>query len=247
MQFITAIWPAPDNIYALTTTRHAGNSQTPYASCNLAHHVGDHVAHVENNRRLLTNTLNLPSEPVWLTQEHSAQVISLEPGTLSKCLHADAVFTQTPNIVCTIMTADCLPILICNKNGTIAAAIHAGWRGLSKGIIENTVQALKQPANDLLVWLGPAIGPNCYEVSQDFYDMFVSEDPSAREAFKAKSDTKGKWLANLYTLAKQRLNKLGLTAIYGGEFCTFTDQQNFYSARRDKGITGRMATLIWFR
>ena len=244
MQYIQPTWPAPKNIKAYTTTRQEGTSLDPYSSFNLADHVGDAALHVANNRSLLAQSLNLPSTPIWLQQVHSNVAINLE-NTDTQNPVADAAVTSRPNIVCAILTADCLPILICNKKGTKVGAIHAGWRGLANGIIDNTLNALDEDPTELLAWMGPAIGPEIYEVSQDVLQSFITEDQEAISAFKPKANTENKWLANLYLLATMRLNSLGLTAVYGGEYCTFLDQQKFYSYRRDRGITGRMATLIW--
>lgn len=244
MLFIQPSWPAPKNVCAVTTTRLKGNSLHPYTSFNLALHVGDDPEHVQSNRKLLSEQLNLASEPVWLQQIHSNKVVSLTEEQLSDIPTADASVTVSANRVCTIMTADCLPILICNQRGTLVAAIHAGWRGLSKGILEATVQAIPEQRFQLLAWLGPAIGPEVYEVGQDVLESFTNHDPKTITAFKAKPNAHNKWLANMYLLARMRLEALGLTAIYGGDYCTFTDDEHFYSFRRD-GITGRMATLIW--
>lgn len=244
MQFIKPNWPAPDNIFAFTTTRQRGNSLAPYASFNLAMHVGDELFKVEHNRQLLRQQLNLPSEPNWLQQTHSNTVAIFNNLQNESNPIADAAMTQSPNTICTVLTADCLPILLCNKKGTLVSAIHAGWRGLAKGIIENTIQTMETPPSELLAWMGPAIGPDAYEVSEDFVDTFISFDQKAMQALKTKPNTKNKWLANIYLLAEQRLAALGVTSIYGGEYCTFSDETNFYSFRRD-GVTGRMATLIW--
>jgi YfiH family protein len=243
MYFIKPTWPAPKNIHAFSTTRNKGNSLHPYASFNLAKHVGDSASHVQLNRQLLRDELNLPSEPIWLEQVHSTHVIQAEEAQEQGYLpQADASIASSPNIVCTIMVADCLPILICDRQGTMVSAVHAGWRGLANGIIESTIDRIKKSPEELLVWLGPAIGPSVYEVSEDVLESFISQDQLAIEAFKSKPNKK--WLANLYLLARMRLNNLGITSIYGGDYCTFSDQQNFFSFRRD-GITGRMASLIW--
>lgn len=243
MQFITPTWPAPKNIFAYSTTRQQGTSHHPYSSFNLALHVGDEPNQVMNNRRLLAERLKLPSEPIWLNQVHSNKVITIDRVKIDT--QADASVTRLPDTVCAVMTADCLPILICNRSGTLVAAIHAGWRGLASGIIENTLDTMTASPSDLMAWLGPAIGPDVFEVSADVVDTFTTYDKQAINAFRSKPETKDKWLANIYLLATQRLNSLGLTAIYGGSHCTFSDPKNFYSYRRDLGITGRMATLIW--
>lgn len=246
MQFIKPIWPAPQHVYAYTTTRQQGVSSHPYASFNLAQHVGDDEGNVTRNRLLLHETLTLPSNPIWLEQVHSNKVITIHQNSTTKNPIADAAITNNPETVCVVMTADCLPILICDVGGKQVGAIHAGWRGLANGVIENTIQAMDEPPSQLLAWLGPAIGPEVFEVSEDVLQRFVAQDPQAITAFEIRSGVKNKWLANIYLLATRRLNALGLTAVFGGEYCTYSDQKNFYSYRRDHGITGRMATLIWF-
>lgn len=233
-------WPAPKNIQAYTTTRNGGVSNTPYDSFNLATYVGDDLAAVEKNRTLLQTALQLPNTPLWLTQTHSIDVVQtdLQPTNIE----ADASYTKQPHIVCAVQTADCLPLLICDRAGTTVAAVHAGWKGLGAGIIENTVQQLKIPAQELLVWLGPAIGPTVFEVGTEVYELFTAHDANAAQGFKS-IDT-NKWLADIYLLAKQRLHACDVNAIYGGEFCTYTDSERFFSYRRDQQ-TGRMASLIW--
>ncbi len=245
MQLITPEWPAPNNIHAYTTTREDGYSQPPYASLNLGKSVNDDASFVSKNRELLINYLGLPSEPVWLKQVHSNKVINIDQFSDTTLPEADASITTVANRVCIVTTADCLPVLICHRDGTKAAAIHAGWRGLANGIIENTIRELNESGEQLLVWLGPAIGPTCFEVSEDVVTAFVDHDPKAQAAFIPKEATPGKWLGNLYLLATQRLQTLGVSNVYGGNHCTYSDEKNFYSYRRDQGITGRMATLIW--
>lgn len=244
MQLIKPNWPAPANIHAYTTTRDQGYSQRAFANFNLAKNVGEDSATVEKNRDLLGSQLALPSSPVWLSQIHSTNVINIDQD-LPEIIQADAAIATLPNRVCAIMTADCLPLLLCNQQGTKVAAVHAGWRGLANGIVENTVLELQEPGEQLMAWLGPAIGPLAFEVSADVLEAFVQNDSKAVSAFKARDDKPGKWLANLYDLARQRLQNMGLSHIYGGEYCTFSDEKKFYSYRRDQGITGRMATLIW--
>jgi hypothetical protein len=233
-------WPAPSHIHACTTIRSGGRSLTPYHSFNLADHVGDNEQHVQANRQLLRNKLDLPNEPIWLEQTHSTIVL---PAAKSDDRKADASFTDQPGQVCVVMTADCLPVLLCNRQGTYVAAIHAGWRGLANGVIENTVKAINLPPSDILVWLGPAIGPAVYELGQEVLDCFVEDNPEARHSFVPSSKS-GHWLGNLYSLARLRLKKLNIHAIYGGDYCTYTDKERFFSYRRD-GSTGRMASLIW--
>jgi len=236
MNWIEADWPAPGFIKAGTTTRQGGVSHAPYESFNLATHVGDDPAAVMKNRAMLS----LPAEPQWLEQVHSTEAVLLPSE--KRILKADASFTSSKRIVCAVMTADCLPLLITDQKGSCVAAIHAGWRGLCNGIVEATISKLPVAAEQLLVWLGPAIGPDVYEVGQEVYDAFTSENEEAKKAFVAVSE--GHWLFDIYRLARMRLNKLGVVQIFGGDHCTLTEKEHFFSYRRD-GITGRMASLIW--
>lgn len=240
MQFITPEWPASKKIKAYTTTKQGWGGRKPHHDFNKGNYAASHPEYVAESQRL-EDLLNLPSDPIWITQTHSTQVI--EANEANKEQNADASYTQQPNQVSVVLTADCLPVLICNKQASHVAAIHAGWRGLSAGIIENTVQMLNQAPTDLYVWLGPAIGPTKFEVGKDVYAAFVNQHPESAAAFKPH--TEGKWLADLYALAKIRLNLQGITQVYGGGFCTYSQDDLFFSYRRDQGKTGRMASLIW--
>jgi polyphenol oxidase len=231
-------WPVPDRVKSLITTRAGGVSRGSFDSFNLGDHVGDTPEDVAANRAILRR--HLPDEPVWLRQVHGADVVQADAVT--GAIEADAAQTAKPGTVCAIMTADCLPILICDRAGRQVAAAHAGWRGLSRGVIEGTIAAMQVPPPELLVFLGPAIGPAHYEVGDDVRDVFIEDDELAFTAFLPTPN--GKWMANLYELAQLRLRRLGVEGIYGGDYCTFEDAQNFYSYRRD-GKTGRMAALIW--
>lgn len=236
MNWLKADWPAPDFIKAGITLRQGGMSVKPYDSFNLATHVGDELAVVNQNRAML----DVPGTPQWLEQVHSTQAVLLpNEETIPK---ADAAYTSEKNIVCTVMTADCLPLLITDQQGSCVAAIHAGWRGLCDGIVEATIKKLPAEPESLLVWLGPAIGPDVYEVGEEVYDAFTKAEPEAKQAFT--TTTKGHWLFDIYQLAKLRLNKMGVSHIYGGEHCTLSEEEQFFSYRRD-GVTGRMASLIW--
>jgi polyphenol oxidase len=234
-------WPAPTNVKALQTTRIGGISLAPYDSLNFGSHVNDNRIHVAQNRQLLSDYV--PSEPVWLNQTHSTKIIDAAAASCEP--DADASFSTQKNVVCVVMTADCLPVLLCDKAGKIVVAVHAGWRGLCDGALEASIDAACRAAqlipNDLMAWLGPAIGPNAFEVGAEVRAQFITKDAKAKAAFKAHGD---KWLANIYHIATQRLNNTGVTQIYGGDRCTFTEKENFFSYRRD-GATGRMATLIW--
>jgi hypothetical protein len=231
-------WPAPANVKSLQTTRQGGISAAPYASLNLGSHVGDNPLLVDRNRMLLAPLL--PSEPLWLNQVHGITVID---AAVAGCLpEADASFTTHRAAVCAVMTADCLPLLLCDDQGSVVAAAHAGWRGLCDGVIEATAGALPVPVSSLMAWLGPAIGPAAFEVGEEVRAAFVAHDAQAALAFIP--GTGGKWMADIFLLARQRLRALGITRIYGGGMCTYSDAARFYSYRRD-GVCGRMATLIW--
>ncbi len=231
-------WPAPKNVKALQTTRHGGVSIAPYCSLNLGSHVGDAPLAVAHNRQLLSPLL--PSEPVWLNQVHGMVVAN---AGMAGCLpQADACIASRAGAVCVVMTADCLPVLLCDERGSVVGAVHAGWRGLCAGILEQAVQSMNVAPQNLMAWLGPAIGPQAFEVGDDVRSAFIAGQPLAAAAFAAKIP--GKWLADIYQLARLRLNALGVTQIYGGNWCTFTDSARFFSFRRD-GNTGRMGTFIW--
>ena len=243
MDLILPDWPAPTNVCAAQSTRAGGVSPAPFNSLNLGTHVGDKPLWVQTNRERLAACLNLPSEPVWLEQVHGTRVLSLPANTDN--LTADAVVTRTPGQVCAVMTADCLPVLFCDQAGTVVAAAHAGWRGLASGVLEATLQAMAVNPATVLAWMGPAIGPAAFEVGGEVRDAFISHSPLAADAFVAHGDpSDNKWLANIYHLARLRLAAAGVTHIYGGEYCTYTDAQRFFSYRRDRE-TGRMASLIW--
>lgn len=239
-QFILPDWPAPAIVRAAVTTRIGGASRAPYDSFNLATHVGDDLAAVQVNRARLRTALALPTEPLWLKQVHGVAVVDAAQGDVEP--EADGAFATHPGTVCTVLTADCLPVLLCNREGTKVAALHAGWRGLAGGVIEAGVSALGYPGDELLAWLGPAIGTQAFEVGPEVRTAFVQYDAQAAQAFRAARD--GKHLADIYLLARLRLQRLGITAVYGGGFCTVTDRARFFSYRRD-GATGRMAALIW--
>lgn len=236
--FITPDWPAPPNVKALMTTRSGGVSAGPYASLNLGIRLGDDAASVASNTIIVRE--HLPRFPQWLMQEHGATVVAAHD--LSDVPVADAAWTDRPGVVCAVLVADCLPVLLCDRAGTVVGIAHAGWRGLASGVIERTVEAMQRPACELLAWLGPAIGPEAFEVGQDVYDAFVQRDAAASAAFRHRPG--GKYLADLYALARQRLCATGIMAAYGGGFCTVTEAERFYSFRRDK-VTGRMAALVW--
>ena len=243
MAWFEADWPAPHGVRALSTLRGdglSGVSKAPYGCFNLGDHVSDDPAAVAENRRRLKVGAGLPGEPAWLSQVHGTAVADLDsPAPFGS---ADAAIARGPAKICAILTADCLPILFATDSGDTVAAAHAGWRGLAAGVIEATVSAMGARPGSLLAWLGPAIGPKHFEVGAEVLDAFLAADAKAGEAFEANA--RGRYMADLGVLARQRLQGLGVNRIYGGGECTFAQAERFYSHRRD-GITGRQATLIW--
>lgn len=240
VELITPEWPAPKNVQALFTTRLGGVSRAPYDSLNLGAHVGDDRQRVSSNRLLLGSYAGLPSVPHWLEQVHGCEVVHCD--TERTPVEADAATTKRPGRVCAVMTADCLPLLLCNRSGTRVAAVHAGWRGLAAGVIEAALAQFEEPGGEVLAWLGPAIGPDAFEVGEEVREAFLRVDPLTEPGFKRNRP--GHWLADIYFLARKRLSSLQVGYIGGGDYCTFTDATRFFSYRRD-GVTGRMAALIW--
>jgi YfiH family protein len=238
-EWIAADWPAPDGVIAGCSVRPGGVSQGKYRSLNLAAHVADDAAAVLENRRRFRARCALPAEPRWLTQVHGTTV-AVDPAASSP-MTADASFTRDSAVVCAVLTADCLPVLITSSDGRELAAAHAGWRGLHAGVIEATVAEFSTPAADLLVWLGPAISQAAFEVGSEVRDAFLAVDRAAADCFSANQ--RGRWQADLYALARLRLARAGITRVFGGNFCTYTDAGRFFSYRRD-GECGRMASFI---
>jgi YfiH family protein len=236
--WVPAQWPVPPGIHAGTTTRIDGNSCPPYDRFNLAMHVGDNPAHVKNNRYLLCRNLQLPSEPVWLAQTHSNQIVD---ATNSLDNNADGAYTQKRGVVCAVLTADCLPLMLCNDTGTQIAAIHVGWKGFCSGIIPNAIHSF-QTDDILMAWLGPCIRVAQYEVGADVYAACTHYLPESDVAFiQSRPDH---WQADLPLLVKLDLHRSGIIQIYDSDFCTCMDEEHFFSYRRE-GETGRMASLIW--
>ena len=240
LEIIKPDWPAPKNIVAFTTTRTGGVSTDACSSLNLGNRNADSAENIAANRKILRTAMQLPNEPYWINQTHSTIAITIDHDY--KITEADASFTTETNCICVVNTADCLPLLVCDREGTAVAAIHAGWRGLLDGVIENTLDLFTQTPDEILVWLGPAIGPEVYEVGDEVRTQFIEHDPQAELAFKPSPNER--WLMNIYLLARQRINKKGITAIYGGEFCTYTQNDQFFSHRRDSK-TGRQCSLIY--
>jgi YfiH family protein len=238
--WIVPDWPVPLHVRAVTTTRTGGVSRGPWQSMNPADHVGDDPQLVMANRAQLAATLDLPSAPHWLRQVHGTTIV--DAATAGAGVEADGSWTDHPNCVCAVLTADCLPVLLADRQGSCVAAVHAGWRGLAAGVIEAAVSKLQPVGGDLLAWLGPAIGPQAFAVGDDVRKVFVEHDPRAAAAFTTLPN--GSQYADLYFLARQRLAAVGVHDVFGGQYCTATDAERFFSYRRD-GVTGRMATLIW--
>lgn len=245
-QKLTALYPSwqvPPNIHAFTTLRDGGVSRAPYASFNLGDHVEDEPSAVKENRDLLVERFGLPQFPLFLSQIHSTRVIRLPYR--GEDVKADAVYTDKPGQVCLVMTADCLPVLFTSKKGNEVAAAHAGWRGLCDGVLEATVKQFQCPRDEIIAWFGPAIGPTAFQVGPEVVAQFIAQDAQAERAFVADSASAGKYLGNLYQIAAQRLQRMGVMQISGGEYCTYTESDKFFSFRREMK-TGRMASLIWF-
>lgn len=239
IEWLKPDWPVPAHVRAASTTRRGGVSEGPWAGLNLASHVGDDPASVEANRRRMARQLSLPGPPAWLVQVHGDKVCEL-PLSGTDC-EADAATSNQPGQVCVVLTADCLPVLLADHAGSRVAAVHAGWRGLAGGALDAGVGAFDRP-DKVMAWLGPAIGPAAFEVGDEVREAFIQVDGENQQGFKPARP--GHWLADLYLLARLRLAALGVPEVFGGDFCTFSDAERFYSFRRDR-ITGRMASLIW--
>lgn len=236
--WIVPDWPAPSGVRSLITTRAGGTSEGTYSSMNVATHVGDDLNAVSDNRRWLRRCL--PAEPVWLEQVHGTTVVPAEHA--SSGVVADGAFAFSRDVVCVVQTADCLPVLFCEEAAAVVGVAHAGWRGLAAGVLEALISAMQAEPARLMAFLGPAIGPQAFEVGDEVQAAFLTHSPFAGKAFMRKGS--GKWLADLYMLARQRLAGLGVARVYGGGRCTFSEPEHFYSYRRDRD-TGRMASLIW--
>ena len=242
LPFLVPDWPAPPTVKAISSLRGGGVSDAPFASLNLGLGSGDDPASVAHNRRRLRAAAGLPERCCWLRQVHGTTCIEADATRCGE--RADASHTRRAGIACVVMSADCLPVLLCSRAGDRVAAAHAGWRGLAAGVLENAVSALELPGDQLLAWLGPAIGPTAYEVGAEVREAFCDHHRGAASAFRPTRP--GHWLADLYALARQRLGAVGVDAVSGGGLCTHSDASRFYSYRRD-GRTGRMASFIWLR
>ena len=232
-------WDAPSGIRAYCTTRRGGESATPYDSLNLALHVGDDDAQVVRNRDLLNQALKLPTEPCWINQTHGIHAVTLEQDSSRD---ADAAITRVPGNIAVVMTADCLPILICNRDGSEVAAVHAGWRGLQAGVIQAALKTMISPNQEVMAWIGPGISQACFEVGVEVHAAFIGSMQDAETCFDANRP--GHWLCDLAGLAAKVLTAQGVDEVYRDSHCSYRDADKFYSYRRD-ATTGRMATLIW--
>ena len=244
IELIRPAWNVSERVCAVMTTRKGGVSPDPWNSLNLGIHVGDSPAAVSENRRRLQQSAALPSEPAWLEQVHGTTVVDLD---VSSERRGDASTTRVPGVVCAIQVADCMPVLLAARDGSVVGAAHAGWRGLASGVLEETVRTMVSSPEQLVAWLGPAIGPTSFEVGDDVLAAFENGASAHQRAHVTAAFTRnarGRWSCNLYALARLRLQALGIEDISGGNWCTFEDVGRFFSYRRD-GQTGRMAALIW--
>ena len=239
---LLADWPAAPRVRAVTTLRTGGVSRAPFDTLNLGDHVTDDPQVVHANRVHLRVHLALPAEPLWLTQVHGTHVVDAAASTMG--VQADGSVTRQAGVVCAVLAADCLPVFLCDRAATCIAVVHAGWRGLAAGVIEQGLATMGAPAREVLAWLGPAIGPQAFEVGEEVRQVFVAENPAAHSAFRANAA--GRFFADLYALARLRLAKAGVTSVHGGGFCTYSEGERFFSYRR-QGVTGRMASLIWLQ
>ena len=236
-------WPVPGHVRVLSTLRGGGVSAGPCASLNLAAHVGDRPEAVAANRLLLREAAHLPDEPMWLEQVHGAEVAH-HPGTVRRPPRADAAVALEPGRVCAVLTADCLPVVLTDGAGTRIGVAHAGWRGLVGGVLQATITALEAPPVELHAWLGPAIGPTAFEVGPEVRDAYLAGLPAPDADRCFRPNERGRYLADIYGLARLVLREAGVGHVHGGGWCTYCDAQRFFSFRRD-GVTGRMATLAW--
>lgn len=240
-KYLQPDWPIDDSVHAVSTTRAGGTSSGAYNSFNLGLHVGDDATSVQSNRNSLMDELGLPSVPVWLNQVHGTDMIYVEQGT-NEVKTADAAWTDRADCVLSVMTADCLPVLLCAPDEGIIAVAHGGWRGLAGDILQKTVAALPVDSSKLVAWLGPAIGPGHFEVGVEVRDAFREE---VTPAFRLVSESPVKYHADIFEIGRFCLQQAGVEKVFGGGFCTFKEQKRFFSHRRDLGTTGRMASLIW--
>jgi YfiH family protein len=235
-------WPAPKTVKSLVTTRLGGASFGGYASLNLGTHVNDKPENVAQNRAILSGYTGIAeSHFAWLEQVHGQTIITAKAG--GEVASADGSDTSEMNLACVVMTADCLPVLLCDQTGMNVSAVHAGWRGLAGGILHNAVQRFAEPSR-VMAWLGPAISQTHFEVGEDVYQAFVANNSHNKLAFKP-SEVSNKWMADIYQLARIQLSEAGIDAVYGGEYCTYADEKRFYSYRRDGAVSGRMSSMIW--
>lgn len=232
LDWIVPDWPAPPSVRAFSTTRNGSGGR----AFDLSRRASDHAAMLCELRRWL------PEDPIWLTQVHGNAVCDVDKARSDSALRADAVVARNTGRVCAVLTADCVPVVFTDRAGSVVAAAHAGWRGLAEGVLEATLAVMRVEPGAFLAWLGPAIGPRAFEVGADVLEAHCAGDPDAASCFTPSRP--GKWLADLYALARRRLARAGATSIHGGEHCTFTERDRFYSYRRDRGVSS-MATFVW--
>ena len=242
-RYLIPDWPAPANVKACVTKREGGVSTNNFSSFNMGLRSGDVVEHVQANRRQMRSDFNWLHEPQWLKQVHGTKVVSASDRGEEQ--EGDAVWSNQAGLACAVLTADCLPVLFCDRSGSVVAAAHAGWKGLQAGVLENTIKSMGQPASEIMAWLGPGISQNHFEIGPEVRDAFIRIDAEAARAFiPGQGD---RWHGDLYLLARQRLQAAGISAIHGGEFCTYQQADTFYSYRRDGKESGRLASVIWLQ
>lgn len=244
MKFLKPNWPAPSCVHAVMTTRQGGVSQAPFDSFNLASHVGDQPEQVSANRQLLTECLNLPSEPSWINQVHGVRVLDVDTEACLPLVDADGSLTRSPNKVLAILTADCLPVFITNRSGSFIMLLHAGWRGVADDIIGKSVRACSEPVSDLMAWIGPGIGKTAFECGAEVRDEFLTNRTALEQHFQLLQSNSAQYLGDLSAMAQWQCQQLGMGWVGASEDCTYTNAEDFYSYRRD-GVTGRMASLMW--
>ncbi len=244
LNVIEADWSAPPSVRALTSTRLGGVSEAPFDSLNVGDHVNDASGDVKRNRKRLKKALNLPSDPIWLKQVHGTRVAEVARDTSGTIPQADAAVTRDRDCVLAVMTADCLPVVLSSPQHQVVAAVHGGWRGLANDILQNAIIAMDCPPSSVYAWLGPAIGPDKFEVGDDVFNAFVAKDWQMAECFKARENQK--FMADIYAIARRSLSTLGVEHISGGTHCTYSESNTFYSYRRESK-TGRMVTLAWMQ
>lgn len=240
-RYLIPDWPAPVNIKSCVTKRRGGVSIGSFSSFNMGLRSGDVLEHILTNREQMAVDFGWQNKAQWLMQVHGTTVVTAT--TTGEEQEGDAVWTDQQALSCAVLTADCLPVLFCDQQGTVVAAAHAGWKGLLAGVLEETIKAMGKPSDQLMAWMGPAISQQHFEVGPEVRAAFVARDTDAKDAFSQGNGDR--WQADLYQLARQRLEVAGISSVYGGGLCTFSQLNEFFSYRRDGQASGRLASVIW--